>query len=47
MSLELNKLNNFETRQGPVLLIIMDGMGIGKQDESTLDLSHLAAYGAF
>ena len=34
MSHLLNKLSNFTGRQGPVLLIIMDGMGIGKQDDS-------------
>lgn len=34
MSLELKTLSNFKARQGPLLLIIMDGMGIGKQDES-------------
>lgn len=34
MSFELSKLTKFTGRQGPVLLVIMDGMGIGKQDES-------------
>ncbi len=34
MSLQLKKLKNFEPRKGPVLLIIMDGVGFGKQDES-------------
>lgn len=34
MSYELKKLPNFNGRQGPVLLVIMDGMGIGKQDDS-------------
>ena len=34
MSLELKKLSNFQGRPGPVLLVIMDGMGIGKQDDS-------------
>ncbi len=34
MSYELKKLANFNGRPGPVLLVIMDGMGIGKQDES-------------
>jgi len=34
MSLELKKLNNFSGRPGPLLLIIMDGVGIGKKDDS-------------
>lgn len=34
MSLELKKLANFTPRPGPVLLVIMDGVGIGKQDDS-------------
>ena len=34
MSLELKKLTNFSGRPGPLLLIIMDGVGIGKQDDS-------------
>ncbi len=34
MELKLNKLDKFEPRKGPVLLIVMDGVGIGKQDES-------------
>jgi len=34
MSLELRKLANFSGRPGPLLLIIMDGVGIGKQDDS-------------
>ncbi len=34
MELKLNKLNNFTPRKGPLLLIIMDGVGIGKEDES-------------
>ena len=34
MELKLNKLKNFTPRKGPLLLIIMDGVGIGKQDES-------------
>lgn len=29
--MKLNKLNNFEGRKGPLLLIIMDGVGIGKE----------------
>ena len=33
-SLELKKLSNFSGRPGPLLLIIMDGVGIGKQDDS-------------
>jgi len=31
MKLELEKLNNFEGRKGPLLLIIMDGIGLGKE----------------
>src|SRR5208282_1386711 len=34
MPLELKKLSNFSGRPGPLLLIIMDGVGIGKQDDS-------------
>jgi 2,3-bisphosphoglycerate-independent phosphoglycerate mutase len=34
MSLELKKLSNFAGRPGPLLLIIMDGVGIGKHDDS-------------
>jgi len=34
MSMKLSKLNDFKGRPGPVLLIIMDGVGIGKRDES-------------
>ncbi|MBN2060222.1 MAG: 2,3-bisphosphoglycerate-independent phosphoglycerate mutase [Deltaproteobacteria bacterium] len=34
MSLKLNKLKSFTGRKGPLLLIIMDGIGIGRQDES-------------
>src|SRR3972149_8592502 len=30
MTLNLNKLKNFHGRKGPLLLIIMDGVGIGK-----------------
>ena len=33
-SLELKKLSNFSGRPGPLLLIVMDGVGIGKQDDS-------------
>ncbi len=40
MSLELKKLSNFSGRPGPLLLIVMDGVGIGKQDDS--DGVHLA-----
>lgn len=40
MTLKLNKLENFSGRKGPVLLVIMDGVGIGKKDES--DAVHLA-----
>src|SRR3972149_8620923 len=31
MTLNLNKLKNFHGRKGPLLLIIMDGVGIGKK----------------
>src|SRR5438477_12958086 len=34
MSYELKKLKNFNGRTGPLLLVILDGVGIGKQDES-------------
>jgi 2,3-bisphosphoglycerate-independent phosphoglycerate mutase len=34
MSLHLDKLKNFPGRKGPLLLIIMDGIGIGKPDET-------------
>ena len=34
MSLKLNKLKSFHGRKGPLLLIIMDGIGIGKADET-------------
>lgn len=34
MSLELKKLSNFSGRPGPVLLVIMDGVGLGKRDDS-------------
>lgn len=34
MPLHLEKLDSFEGRKGPVLLVIMDGVGIGKHDES-------------
>jgi len=34
MTLKLKKLKNFIPRKGPLLLIIMDGVGIGKNDES-------------
>ncbi len=34
MSLHLEKLKSFPGRKGPLLLIIMDGIGIGKNDES-------------
>ena len=33
-SLSLDKLKSFHGRKGPLLLIIMDGIGIGRQDES-------------
>ena len=34
MTLSLRKLNSFHGRKGPLLLIIIDGVGIGKADES-------------
>ena len=34
MSFELKPLENFHGRKGPLLLIIMDGVGIGKKDDS-------------
>jgi 2,3-bisphosphoglycerate-independent phosphoglycerate mutase len=34
VSLHLNKLKSFAGRKGPLLLIIMDGIGIGKPDET-------------
>lgn len=34
MSLNLKPLKSFHGRKGPLLLIIMDGVGIGKDDES-------------
>jgi 2,3-bisphosphoglycerate-independent phosphoglycerate mutase len=34
MSLKLNKLENFSGRKGPLLLIIMDGIGINKPGEN-------------
>nr|HPN39869.1 hypothetical protein [Melioribacteraceae bacterium] len=34
MNLELKKSDKFNGRKGPVLFIIMDGVGIGKQDDS-------------
>ena len=34
MPLSLKSLTSFRGRKGPLLLIIMDGIGIGKQDES-------------
>ena len=33
MSYILNRLANFQGRQGPLLLIIMDGVGLGKEDD--------------
>ena len=33
MELTLDKLTNFSGRRGPLLLIIMDGIGLGPQDE--------------
>ncbi|MBC8456847.1 MAG: 2,3-bisphosphoglycerate-independent phosphoglycerate mutase, partial [Deltaproteobacteria bacterium] len=34
MTLKLKKLKAFSGRIGPLLLIIMDGIGIGRRDES-------------
>jgi hydrogenase maturation factor HypF (carbamoyltransferase family) len=34
MKLKLNKLEKFNGRKGPLLFIIMDGVGIGKRDDS-------------
>ena len=34
MNLRLNKLKDFTPRKGPLLVIIMDGIGLGRQDES-------------
>lgn len=34
MSLELQRIANFSGRTGPLLLVIMDGVGLGKKDES-------------
>jgi len=34
MSLSLKKLRSFHGRKGPLILIIMDGIGLGRQDES-------------
>ncbi|MFH1836552.1 MAG: 2,3-bisphosphoglycerate-independent phosphoglycerate mutase [Candidatus Omnitrophota bacterium] len=34
MELELNKIKGFIPRKGPLLLIIMDGVGLGKEDDS-------------
>ena len=34
MSLHLEKLKSFSGRKGPLLLIIMDGIGLGKTDET-------------
>jgi len=36
MDLKLEKLKNFTPRKGPLLLIIMDGVGLGRQDESNV-----------
>lgn len=40
MDLQLKKLENFHGRTGPVLLLVLDGVGIGKHDET--DAIHLA-----
>ncbi len=34
MDLKLEKLKDFKPRKGTVLLVVMDGVGFGKQDES-------------
>ncbi len=34
MDLKLEKLDNFSGRKGPVLFVVMDGVGFGKRDES-------------
>ena len=34
MANSLNKLSTFHGRKGPLLLVIMDGIGIGRQDDS-------------
>src|SRR4030042_5696520 len=34
MALHLDKLGKFHGRKGPLLLIIMDGVGIGRPDET-------------
>jgi len=34
MSLKLNRLKNFSGRGGPLLFVIMDGVGIGKNDDT-------------
>lgn len=34
MKLSLDRLENFEGRKGPLLFVVMDGVGIGKRDES-------------
>ncbi len=34
MQLKLERLKNFTPRKGPLLLIIMDGVGMGKEDET-------------
>ncbi|MEN8193975.1 MAG: 2,3-bisphosphoglycerate-independent phosphoglycerate mutase [Bacteroidota bacterium] len=40
MELKLNKLENFHGRKGPLLFVVMDGVGYGRMDES--DAVHLA-----
>lgn len=40
MQLKLNRMENFAGRKGPLLFVVMDGMGIGRKDES--DAVHLA-----
>ena len=34
MELTLNKLENFHGRKGPLLFVIMDGVGFGRKDDS-------------
>ena len=34
MALKLEKLKKFHGRKGPLLFVIMDGVGIGRNDDS-------------
>jgi 2,3-bisphosphoglycerate-independent phosphoglycerate mutase len=40
MQLKLDKIENFEGRKGPLLFVVMDGIGFGRKDDS--DAVHLA-----